>query len=304
MVCLAIGPILTFTLVSISGNRGLDHWAAPGYLFAFALLGRDLASIPTGLPKRARVWLASTAASLILLLIAVLALARLPWPPVTWSAGKPPTYPLIETVSWSELQGALARRGLLDRPDLFIAATRWHEAGRADLALAGRLPVRCLCKDARGYGVLYDNAANSGQDALIVGERLTEAGVSAAYHACFDKVEQLAPVTVHQGGTPVAQIQLFLGKRYTPQGRSALCKGSCIERRRQQRCPTIVRNAGAAPRLRLALCRSHGMATGQAERVQTICLARIFHAAAAPRNMGLMCRNWHTCASYGIIRVP
>ncbi len=68
-----------------------------------------------------------------------------------------------------------------------------------------------------------DNAANSGQDALIVGERLTEAGVSAVYHACFDKIEQLAPVTVHQGGTPVAQIQLFLGKRYTPQGRGAPC---------------------------------------------------------------------------------
>jgi 4-amino-4-deoxy-L-arabinose transferase-like glycosyltransferase len=226
VVCLAIGPILTFTLVSISGNRVLYHWAAPGYLFAFALLGRDLASMPTGLPKRAKVWLASTAASLILLLVAVLALARLPWPPVTWSAGKPPTYPLIETVSWSELEGALARRGLLDRPDLFIAATRWHEAGRADLALAGRLPVRCLCKDARGYSVLYDNAANSGQDALIVGERLTAGSVSAVYHACFDKIEQLAPVTVHQGGMPVAQIQLFLGKRYTPQGRGAPCNAS------------------------------------------------------------------------------
>jgi hypothetical protein len=223
MVCLAIGPILTFTLVSISGNRVLYHWAAPGYLFAFALLGRDLASIPTGLPKRAKIWLASTAASLILLLAAVLALARLPWPPVAWSAGRPPTYPLIETVSWSEFERALARRGLLDRPDLFVAATRWHEAGRADIALAGRLPVRCLCKDARGYSVLYDNAANSGQDALIVGERLTAAGVSAVYHACFDSIEQLAPVTLHQRGAPIAQIQLFLGKRYTPRGRGTPC---------------------------------------------------------------------------------
>jgi 4-amino-4-deoxy-L-arabinose transferase-like glycosyltransferase len=226
VVCLAVGPILAFTLVAASGTRVLYHWAAPGYLFAFALLGRDLASIAMGLPKRAQVWLASTAASLIVLLVAVLALARLPWPPVAWSAGKLPPYPLIETVSWSELGTELSRRGLLDRPNLFIAATRWHEAGRADLALRGRLPVRCLCSDARGYGVLYKNAESDGLDALIVGEKLTRARVDAAYGACFAAIEQLTPVTLHQAGAPIGELQLFLGRRYTPHVNGAPCGGA------------------------------------------------------------------------------
>ncbi len=223
-VCLAIGPILAFTLVAVSGNRVLYHWAAPGYLFGFALLGRDLAGIPQQSRKRARIWLTSTAASLIVILVAVLALARLPWPPVAWA--NPPTYPLIETVSWSELKSDLSRRGLLARPNTFVLATRWHEAARIDVALEGAMPVRCPCSDARGYAVIYRNAASAGQDALIVGEQLTKAQVEARYAACFDAIEPLAPVTVRQAGVPIGELQLFLGRRFSLQGRGAQCDGS------------------------------------------------------------------------------
>jgi 4-amino-4-deoxy-L-arabinose transferase-like glycosyltransferase len=223
IACLAIGPIVVFTLVAISGNRVLHHWAAPGYLFAFALLGRDLGQFATGLPKGTRIWLGSTAASLVVLLVAVLALARVPWPPAAWPFGKPPPYPLIETVSWGELKTELSRRGLLERPNRFVATTRWHEAGRVDVALQGQLPVRCLCSDARGYGVVYDNAASAANDALIVGERLSKARVDAAYRACFDSIEELAPVTLHQGGRPLLQLQLFLARNYAPRAQSGAC---------------------------------------------------------------------------------
>ena len=151
-VCLAIGPILAFTLVAVSGNRVLYHWAAPGYLFGFALLGRDLAGIPQQSRKRARIWLTSTAASLIVILVAVLALARLPWPPVAWA--NPPTYPLIETVSWSELKSDLlaprsARAPQHVRPCHPLARSRPHRrcARRSD---AGALSVQRrarLCRD-------------------------------------------------------------------------------------------------------------------------------------------------------------
>jgi 4-amino-4-deoxy-L-arabinose transferase-like glycosyltransferase len=223
---LAIGPIVVFTLVSISGKRVLYHWAAPGYLFAFALLGRDLADVPLGLPRRTQVWLASTAASLVLLLAAVLALARLPWPPVAWVPGRTPVYPLVEMVSWGALKSELARRGLLDRTDLFLAATRWHEAARADVALGGRLPVRCLCSDARGFGVLHRHADDAGRDALIVGERLAGPGVEAAYGACFAAIEQLPPVRLHQGGAPIGELQIFLARGYAPNRKGAACNSA------------------------------------------------------------------------------
>jgi 4-amino-4-deoxy-L-arabinose transferase-like glycosyltransferase len=223
-VCLAMGPILVFTLVALSGNRVLYHWAAPGYLFAFALLGRDLAAIPLQSQKRARVWLASTAASLVLILAAVMALARLPWPPLAWA--NPPPYPLIETVSWAELEPELARRGLLARPNTFVLATRWHEAARIDVALAGRMPVRCPCSDARGYGVIYRHDASAGQDAVIIGERLSKAQVEARYAACFSAIEQLPPVTITQAGAPIAELQLFLGRRFSPQGHGGPCNAT------------------------------------------------------------------------------
>lgn len=223
VACLAIGPIVVFTLVAISGNKVLYHWAAPGYLFAFALLGRDLAGISMARARAVRVWLGSTAASLIVLLVAVLALAKLPWPPVAWPIGNPPTYPLVETLPWGELKIELARRGLLAQPNLFVAATRWHEAGRIDIALEGRLAVRCLCTDARGYGVIYRNAEHSGQDALIVGHNLSKTRVEATYAACFHEIDQLPPVTLHQRGAPLVQLQLFLGRRFTPPGNGSAC---------------------------------------------------------------------------------
>lgn len=223
VVCLAIGPIAVFTLVAASGNKVLYHWAAPGYLFAFLLLGRDLSHMLTHAPKRARIWLASTAASLIVLLAAVVLLARLPWPPVAWPGGKAPTYPLVETVSWRELKAELAHRGLLAQPGVFVAATRWHEAGRIDIALEGLLPVRCLCTDARGYGVLYANAAHAGEDALIVGQRLSKARVETAFAACFERIDELAPVALHHNGIPVLELGLFLGRRFAPSGRGSAC---------------------------------------------------------------------------------
>lgn len=223
VACLAIGPIAVFTLVAVTGNRVLYHWAAPGYLFAFALLGRDVARILTPPARGARIWLVSTAASLTVILAVVLALAKLPWPPVALSVGSPPTYPLIETLSWGDLKTELSRRGLLAQPKLFVASTRWHEAGRIDVALEGLLPVRCLCTDARGYGVLYRNAAHAGEDALIVGQKLSKTRVETTYGACFDRIDQLAPVVLRQGGAPVLELQLFRGRRFAPSNDSPGC---------------------------------------------------------------------------------
>ena len=204
VVCLAIGPILAFTLVAVSGNRVLYHWAAPGYLFAFALLGTRPRRHPAQSPKRARVWLASTAASLIVHPgcgdgAGATALAA-------GGLGEPADLPADRDGVLDRAQvGAVRGADCSPAPTRSSLATRWHEAARIDLALEGRMPVRCPCSDARGYGVIYRNAANTGQDALIVGERLTKAQAEARYAACFDSIEPLAPVTVHQAGAPIAR---------------------------------------------------------------------------------------------------
>ena len=221
VACLAIGPIAVFTLVALSGNRVLYHWAAPGYMFAFALLGRDLAQVLAGPARWTRVWLASTAASLVLILAGAVALAGMRWPAGGWASRLP--YPLIETVSWGGLKQELSGRGLLAQPNLFVAATHWHEAARIDIALGGRRPVRCLCTDARGYGVIYRNADHAGQDALIVAQNTPGTKIDALYGKCFEGLERLAPVAIQQAGVTVLELQLYLGRRFAPQGNAPAC---------------------------------------------------------------------------------
>ena len=219
VACLAIGPIAVFTLVALSGNRVLYHWAAPGYMFAFALLGRDLAQILAGPARWTRVWLASTAASLVLILGGTVALAGMRWPAGGWASRLP--YPLIETVSWGGLKQELSGRGLLAQPNLFVAATHWHEAARIDIALGGRLPVRCLCSDARGYGVIYRNADHAGQDALIVAQNNSERDRRTLGSASKGSA---AVARGHSAGrATVLELQLYLGRRFSPQGNAPAC---------------------------------------------------------------------------------
>ena len=62
LLCLAAGPILGFTLVSgWAKQKVLLHWAAPGYLMLFPLLGDRLDALSHRLPKVAARLAAATA---------------------------------------------------------------------------------------------------------------------------------------------------------------------------------------------------------------------------------------------------
>src|SRR6185436_6607513 len=108
LACLAIGPIAVFTLVAWSGRRVFPHWAMPGYLMLFPLLGANIASLLAAGDRRVRYWLAGTAASLILFLASVIALAHLPWPDRIALRN-----PLEEAIDWTDLPRELESRGML-----------------------------------------------------------------------------------------------------------------------------------------------------------------------------------------------
>jgi 4-amino-4-deoxy-L-arabinose transferase-like glycosyltransferase len=164
LFCCAIGPIATFTLVTLMGTKTLFHWAAPGYLFAALLLGRDLARDLSAADGRARTWLRGSSAAIAALFAIVLALAALPWPKLS-VAGQPVPDPLAETRSWGVVRTILMGR----QPwPTFIAGTRWHEAGRLAVALGPAVPVLCLCLDARGFGIVSDNRRYLGRDGLVI----------------------------------------------------------------------------------------------------------------------------------------
>jgi 4-amino-4-deoxy-L-arabinose transferase-like glycosyltransferase len=226
LFCCAIGPIAVFTIIAVTGTKTLFHWAAPGYIFAAVLLGRDIAADLDAGVTRTRTWLKGSAVAITVILGAALALARMPWPmtgPLNTAAwtlpnGKPIPYPLIETKSWAELKPALAARGLLREPKTFVAGIRWHEAGRLAVALGPEVAVRCLCGDPRGFGILTDNRLHLGADAIIVTADGSEADIRASLAPYFATLEPIAPVTITQGGAPVQTLQLFRGTNFRDPG--------------------------------------------------------------------------------------
>jgi hypothetical protein len=211
MACLAIGPIAVFAAVGLTGARVLPHWAAAGYLMLFPLLGAEVATALENHGRYARTWLIASAASLFAAFLAAVAMSLLPWPTIAGPGGKIVTFPLLESVGWATLKSELEERGLADKPRLFIAATRWHEAGKIDYALGGRLPVLCLCGDPREYGVLMRPELHIGETALIIGRDLSQERIMATYGPSFDSLEQMRPIAIAHAGKPLFELSVYMG---------------------------------------------------------------------------------------------
>src|SRR5262249_43818327 len=120
-------------------------------------------------------------------------------------------YPLLETLDWKDLKTAIEARGLANKPNLIVAATRWHEAGKIDYALGGRLPVLCLCRDPRGYGVLTRPWEHLGETALIIGANLPPQRVATTYGAYFDRIEEMRPIAITHAGKPASELFVYVG---------------------------------------------------------------------------------------------
>jgi hypothetical protein len=184
----------------------------PGYLMLFPLLGAGVAvSLVVG-HRLTRLWLGVTAASLALSVTAVIALAHLPWPPIAAETNAMRRYPLEEAIDWTDVVTALQTRGMLGSPRLLIAGTRWHEAGKIDYALRGQMSVICLCRDARGYGLLPRPADWLGANVVIVGRNLSTDMVKSMYAANFEGIEELASITIKHAGAPTFDLSVYLGR--------------------------------------------------------------------------------------------
>jgi len=214
LTCLAVGPILGFTAVAWTGTRVLPHWAAPGYLMLFPLLGVEIAARVENRDRFAKAWLMATAGSLAIVLAAVIGISQLPWPTMAGPGGKALPYPLLESLDWMDLKTEIEARGLANSRTLIVVATRWHEAGKIDYAFGGRLPVLCLCRDPRGYGVLTRPWEHRGATALIVGRDLPPEVVATTYAAYFDKLEELRPIAITHAGKPVFELSVYIGQNF------------------------------------------------------------------------------------------
>jgi 4-amino-4-deoxy-L-arabinose transferase-like glycosyltransferase len=198
--CLGIGPILIVLLTSLWTRQSLFHWAAPGYMMLFPLAGHYLS------PQRLA-WLLPTH-GVVWLLALVVALGSVV--PAHWSA-----YglrdPYADMRSWRSLQTLLAPSVQSLPSPHFIAATRWHLAGRVDEAFMGQQKISCLCEDAREYGIIAPLSSLLHQSALI----LVPAGRADLtlehLRQMFGHAEQQDDVSIRRGDDELISFHVFRG---------------------------------------------------------------------------------------------
>jgi hypothetical protein len=208
---LALPPIVVFAAISLwSSQRVLFHWAAPGYLMLFPLLGEWVARHLDN--RHVRRTLLGTAAVLVAVVAVVAVQVRTDWlqPVVTALAhGRDPD---LDGIDWTSLRTQLAARGLLDRPGLVVGATNWRDAGKIAYALGPQVTVIVLNTDARQFGFGTTPTDVIGQDVLILALEHTDR-VVAEYGSIFASLEPLPPLSILHAGQDIATVAVFLGHR-------------------------------------------------------------------------------------------
>ncbi len=204
---LAVPPIVLFALVSLwSSQRILFHWAAPGYLMLFPLLGQAIAE-RAGAPWLRR----SVNATAGLLLGAMLVIAtqiQFDW----LGARLAPLLrkdPTAEGLDWRSVRADLASSGLLP-PGTIAAAFNWRDAGKFGYALGPGVTMLCLSSDAREFGLAHPPAQEAGQAVLLL--TLDSPSRAMAIAApWFASVDTLPETSIRLRGRVLAPVTVLLG---------------------------------------------------------------------------------------------
>lgn len=214
LCCLALGPIVAFTLPALGGNPGLPHWEAPGYLMLFPLLGAAIAARLAKGSVRARRYLVTSTAAFLALVAMLASQTATGWmtrlAPSLFARGDP----TLDALDWRGLRTALYSRELLPTRARFVAATTWIDAGKVAYALGPRVPVLCLCANPHQFGYLHRQRAFIGDDALIVVRARGHATLRVTLAPYFDSIDSLAPVTILRAGHPAITLGVYLAHNF------------------------------------------------------------------------------------------
>lgn len=208
LVCLAAPPILMFALISTwSSQRILYHWAAPGYLMLFPMLGDLIAR------QLDRGWVKGlVAGSAGLMLVSVTAIAT--QIQFDWIGGGLAAVthvdPTAEGLDWTSIRDDLRARGLLP-PGALVAALNWRDAGKIGHALGPEATMLCLNKDCRQFGLVQPLSWFEGQDVLLLAVK--PGGEARQW---FTSIEILAESSVRLDGRILRPITVSRGHGLLP----------------------------------------------------------------------------------------
>ena len=209
LCCLAAPPIVVFALVSAwSSQRVLFHWAAPGYLMLFPLLG-DAVARRLDRPAVRRL-LVGTAVFVVLAVAVVATQVRFDWLHPALAAVTR-TDPDIDAIDWTSLRDELETRDLLP-PGTIVGVPNWRDAGKVAYALGPEVTTLCLNRDARQFGIAEPPTRFLGADVLILAPEHGDR-VPAELGGAFDAIERLPDASVTHAGRTLLHVAVFRGRR-------------------------------------------------------------------------------------------
>lgn len=213
LCCLGLPPIVVFAAISAwSSQRVLFHWAAPGYLLLFPLLGALIVRLRDGGSRIVRPILTFTALLVVLCVLVLATAVRFDWLHPVIARINPKTDPTAEALDWISLRDDLAARGLLARPDTVIGALNWRDAGKIAFALGADVTVVVLNADARQFGMIRPASEQIGRDMVVLVPSHADRA-EARILPMFATVEALPPASIRHAGRVVAEVPMFLGRR-------------------------------------------------------------------------------------------
>jgi 4-amino-4-deoxy-L-arabinose transferase-like glycosyltransferase len=207
LVCLGAPPILVFAVIAVvSRHNVLFHWAAPGYLMLFPLLGGWIAE------RERLAWMRRAVGGTTVLVVGVVALLCVQirtdflHPVIAAVARHDPD---LEGIDWNSLRTQLAERHLL-RPGTVVGVPNWRDAGKIAYALGPDVPVVCLNRDSRELGFAYPASRFLGRNMLVLAlDHPDRVRVDLA--PLFRLIENEAEATILLDGIPLRSVTALRG---------------------------------------------------------------------------------------------
>ena len=163
LLCLALPPIVLFTITPLWGARGLPQWTMPGWFFAFPLMGAWLDERAIDI-RALRRWAFISSGALAAVAAVTVVQSSTGWLTRLSPIQRGVADPTLEALDWGGLREAPA----FDPRPAFVVSAKWSDAGKIALALGPDIPVFVISSDPRGWAFVRDGAALLGRDGVLV----------------------------------------------------------------------------------------------------------------------------------------
>jgi 4-amino-4-deoxy-L-arabinose transferase-like glycosyltransferase len=211
LLCQAFWPLTVFFAVACQ-RPVLPHWSLVAFLGLFPLVGRTWAERLAANPVRQRRRLVLVTA-LPVALAAFLAIQGRTGVCEKNGLIAGPADPTVDLFGWDQVAKALADRGVLGQPGIFLFTSTWYQSAQLAFAVDHRIPVACYHPhDSRGFALWSHPDDWVGRDGILVAidNRSIEPG---CFDRWFARIAPLGQFPIVRGGLPVHTVRLFRCER-------------------------------------------------------------------------------------------